>query len=268
MPKKLANGYSEIKAVNCRLSLFDELVFSKQLDKIELIDKSGISKNKNLVYKAAVLLKKAAKNKNLGTKIKLIKKIPIKAGLGGGSADCAATLLALNKLWNLDYSLKKLAKIGGKLGSDVCYCLEDGIAEIGGYGEKVKKNTNNMPEIGGVLVVPEGKKPSTKWAYEKIVDERLGKNLDKYKKMIKAIKEKDKKGIINALYNDFELLMIKYFPVVKKIKDDLKKAGALNSLIAGSGLSVVGFFENKMEAEKANQLLKNKGWQSYLVRTR
>lgn len=267
LPKRFDNGYTEIKAVNCRLSLFDELIFEKQSRKIKLIDKSGIPKEKNLVYKAAKLLKEVVKNEDLGVKIKLIKNIPIKAGLGGGSADCAVTILSLNKLWGLNFSLEKFAKIGGKLGSDIYYCLNKGVGGIGGYGEKIKIIAGKMPEIWGILVVPKEKKPSTKWAYEKIKREKIGKNLDKYFKIVKAIKSKDKKGIIDSLYNDFEGLMIKYFPIVKKIKDDFKKVGALNSLMAGSGLSVVGFFENKKMAEKGKIYLENKYKAIYLVRT-
>ena len=267
LPEKLPNGYSEIKAVNCRLSLADELSFKKQKEVIELIDNSGLQKEENTVYKAAYLLKKEAGSQELGVRIKLKKNIPVKSGLGGGSADAAMTLLTLNRLWNLNFSLKKLSEIGGKLSSDIYYCLYKGIGEIGGYGEKVKIITAKMTEIWGVVVLAEETKPSTKWAYENLDRKKVGWHLYKLDKMIKAIRKKDKKEIIDNLFNDFEDSIIKPYPVIHRIKEDLKGTGALNSLLAGSGLAMVGFFENKLLAEKAKKLLAGKYQQIYLVKT-
>jgi 4-diphosphocytidyl-2-C-methyl-D-erythritol kinase len=267
LPQKLANGYSEIKAVNCRLSLFDELSFEKQKGKIELIDESGVKPEENTVYKAAAFLKKESGKKNLGIRIKLIKNIPVKAGLGGESADAAAALIVLNKLWQLNYSLEKLSAIGGKIGSDIFYCLHEGIGEVGGFGEKVEILPFSLPEIWGVIVLPKETKPSTKWAYENLNRKLVGQNLFKRPKLLQGLKDKNKKEIIANLHNDFELLMAEQFPVIKKIKTDFKKSGALNSLMAGAGLAVVGFFENKNLAEKAIKLLGEKYKKVFIIKT-
>lgn len=307
LPERLANGYSEIKAINCRLSLADELVFEKQKGKIELTminchpelvlepvlnllqespdlkgmpkpfdfthgkqvrhDELGIPFKQNTIYQAAELLKKEAKKTDLGVRIKLVKNIPVKSGLGGESVDGAATLISLNKLWELNFSPDKLAEIGGKIGSDIYYCLDGRIGKIGGYGEKVKIIALKMPEIWGVIVFPEEKKPSTKWAYENLDRKKVGRHLYKLDRMIKAIKKKDKKEIIGNLFNDFEDLIKKHYPVVLEIKEDLKRVGALNSLMAGSGLSVIGFFENKNLAKEAKNLLLNKYQKVFLVKT-
>lgn len=260
LPQERNNGYYQVRFINCELSLADELFFKKIKNKINLIcNKSKIIKKEdNLVYKAAFLLKKLIKDNDLGAEINLKKNIPIKSGLGGGSSDAAATLKGLIKLWGVSISEKQLLEIASQLGKDVFYSLKGGVCEVSGDGTIVNKLKTKIPQISLIIVTPKIQKPSTAWMYKNLKYNDIGRHIYKLNNIKKSIIKKDKKGIIHNLFNDFESLAVKEFPVISIIKKDLVKEGALNTLLAGSGLSVVGFFNSKLDAVTALNKLKMK----------
>lgn len=240
-PEIMKTGKHKVHFINCQINLFDTLNFQKD-------DEYPLDEN-NLINKAAKLLE-------LKAKVKLQKNIPMLGGLGGGSADAAATLRALIKLYKIKISEKKVEELADKIGSDVSYCIKGGLCEITGDGNIVKKLKYKLPKLYLIIIYPKEIKPSTGEMYKCLNNELIGKNIDYIDKLKKAIKDKDKKRIIENLFNDFEPSAIKKFNEVLQIKNDLKKYGALNSILLGSGLGVAGFFETKETRQKSYNSLK------------
>jgi len=260
IPRPLKNSLYPVKFINCQLDLHDDLFFERIKNKIKIIsDNSQLSKTENnLIYKAAVLLKKNVNDPSLGAKIRLEKNIPVKAGLAGGSSDAASTLKGLIKLWQIKITPNQLLKIAGQLGKDVFYCLKGGLCEVLSDGKVVNNLKLTLPKLFLVIIVPDKNKSSTGWMYQNLNKEVIGKNLDKFEKLKKAIIFKNNKEIIDNLFNDFESLAVNEFPLFAKIKDDLVSNGALKTLLAGSGLAVVGFFEEEKKAKTTFNNLKVK----------
>lgn len=243
LPKKLANGLYPVKFINCQINLFDILEIKKEKE-LPLTED-------NLIHKAAEIL-------GVGAEVKLQKNIPMLGGLAGGSSDGAEALKALIKLYKLKVSDTQLNKYADKLGKDVCYCVKGGLCEVGRDGTKIKKLAYKLPKLFLTIVYPKEIKPSTKFMYQSLDAKKIGLNLDKYLKIKNAIKTANKFEIIKNLFNDFEELAINLFPEILKIKNDLKNAGAENSMLLGSGLGVAGFFENKKYRDKSLEILKKK----------
>ena len=270
IPQKMGNGFYPVKFINCELDLFDEIFLKNIKDKIRIIaDNPELPDHvNNSVYKAAFLLKKHLNNQQLGVKIILKKRIPIKAGLAGGSSDGAATLKALIKLWQAKITDNQLFAIINKLGKDVFYSYQGEVCEVSGDGSNISKLNLKMPRIPIIIITPIEKKPSTRFMYKQLNKKEIGKHLDRFDNLKKALAKSDKKKIIEQLHNDFEITILNQFPIIKKIKNDLREAGALNTLVAGSGLSVVGFFKNNIEAQNGFNLLKNNYKNIYYGHTR
>ena len=149
------DGYHDLDMLMQPLALSDELVFeSSRWLSLSVDGAPAPSGEKNLVLRAASLLCDAT-GKQRGARITLVKRIPTRAGLGGGSADCAATLLALNRLWNLKLSMRSLLALGARLGADVPFCLSGGLAHVGGLGEKITA-LPGAPSIPLAMVTPGG----------------------------------------------------------------------------------------------------------------
>jgi 4-diphosphocytidyl-2-C-methyl-D-erythritol kinase len=258
LPNKLENGLYPLKYVICQIDLYDEIFIENIKNKIILTtsDKKLPVDEKNLVYQAAKLLKDEVNNNKLGAKIKIIKKIPVKAGFGGGSSNAASVLLALIKLWGVKITKEQIFKIADQLGKEVYYFLKGGVSEVLYDGSKVNRIVSNMPKIWLVMISPNQKKPSTGYMFESVNPKLIGKNQIKFKKLKKAILKNDVLGIVKNLHNDFELFALKKYPEIIKIKNDLIKNKALSSIMTGAGLYVVGFFDNKVEAKNAyNRLM-------------
>jgi len=252
IPKRLNNNFYPVRFINCQINLFDELTFKSIKNKIE-----GVSED-NLIYKAAILLKKLVKDQNLGAKIYLKKNISVKAGLAGGSADAATTIIGLSKLWKIKLNQSQLNYLADKLGKDVYYCLQGELCQIEGDGSKIIFLDSKLPKFWLVIITPEEKKPSTAWMYNNLDINNIGKNRFKFEKIKEAIISKNKKDIIKNLQNDFESLAVNCCSNIINIKNDLIDNGALNTLLAGSGYSIVGFFDSKNKAVNAYENLKVK----------
>lgn len=160
--KTRTDGYHEIDSIVQSIDLPDFLFFSKN-KQTQITGAIVCPNNQNIILKAQKLLERMV-NKKLPCKIHLVKSIPISAGLGGGSADAAATLTALNLLYNLKFSKNKLAKIGVKIGADIPFFLYGGTCRVGGIGEKVTTTKVKVPNFF-VLFRPH-KRIETKMMYE------------------------------------------------------------------------------------------------------
>ena len=256
---KKETGYYPVRFINCELDLHDDLLIDDKKREITFTcNNKELSNHDNLVYKAAYLLKQEINNPSLGAKIILKKQIPVKAGLGGGSSDAAATIKALLTLWKVNISAVRISKIIQLLGSDVFYSMQGGLCKIDGKGELVRKLTNHLPRLWLVLISPDIFKPSTSWMYGQINIDTIGANLNKYKQLKQAMVNSKKAEIFYSLHNDFEDIIEKQYLTVKKIKKDLSASGSVKELIAGSGLTVVGFYPSKQMALKGLQKLEVK----------
>lgn len=239
---RLANGRHEVKTIYTQIKLFD-LIELEEIEKdfIDFPDK------KNLVYRAAALIKKDCKIRK-GVKINLIKRIPSGSGLGGGSSDAAAVLVGLNQLWRLNLSQRKLITLGKELGSDAAYFLVAGTQQETQGGNKAGKFKHLGKLVAGWLVVCwPGIDISSKAAYQKVEYDKIGKQEVLW-------------------HNDFEIWTFKQYPKIKAIKELMLKTGAAHSLLSGKGSAVWGEFKEKKEAARAYGLLKKKYKTTYLTK--
>lgn len=238
--RKRDDGYHEIKSIMQQIDLADQLSITENksgviitCDNIQVpVDES------NLVYKAWEELSKYAKTK-IGIRVHIKKMIPVAAGLAGGSANCATTLRALNKMWNLGLIEQELMDIGIKIGADVPYCLMGGTALAEGIGERL---TQLKPfKDKAVLIANPGIQISTAYAYSKL---ELGQRKDSITELIECINNNDIHCLSNKMYNVMEDNIIPEYPQIEKIKETMLKNGALGALMSGSGASVFGLYED------------------------
>ncbi len=251
---KRPDGYHELETIMQTLFLYDSMYVTIAPTK-DIVLKSNISflpkDERNLAVKAAAFMQERFDIKK-GVYIELTKRIPISAGLGGGSGNCAAILRSMNLLFQLGLSDKELRDIGICLGSDVPYCLMGGTVLAKGKGEILTK-LKPCPHFYVVLAKPRTG-ISTAFVYNNLNLENIEKHPDT-KAVINAIENEDKLGIAQNLSNVLEPVTMSYKPVVKEIKEFLKENGAMAALMSGSGPTVFGLFEKKEEAERAMFLL-------------
>lgn len=264
--RKREDSYHDLAMVMTSISLSDELFF-QEIDKDVIIIESDAMKHikleDNLIYKAALTLKDRFGIKK-GVKIKVIKNIPEKAGLGGGSADAAATLRGLNNLFNLNLSLDDLAKIAIEIGSDVPFCIYNKTAKVTGKGEVIEFIAD-VPYLSLILVFPPFK-ASTKDVFNSF--KIHGRNKGKIDSLIEAIKSRELDDICDNIFNDLEYSY--FYKEIAKIKSGLIASGAKTAFMTGSGSTVVGVCINEKDAKNVlNKFLNhNKSMQGVLVQTR
>ena len=209
----------------------------------------------NLIYKAARLIMDEA-GIDRGLDIRLKKNIPIAAGMAGGSSDAAATLVALNKMFGIDFDIAKLKEMGVKIGADVPYCIEGGTQLSEGIGEKLTR-LKDAPQCFVVVAKPYIG-VSTKYVYENLHVETI-KTHPNIDAMLKGIDAGDLIEISSHMENILENVTEKKYPVIAMLKSKLKSMGALNSLMSGSGPTVFALFDDKDKADKACEAVLDTG---------
>lgn len=251
------DGYHLLSTIMQSVSLHDTLSFEKCENEgifITCDDDTIPTDGKNIVYKAAAKLFDSSEKKiSNGVKIHLEKKIPHGAGLGGGSADAAATLIALNKLYDLGFSKKELLKIGVRVGADVPFCLNGGTILCEGIGEKL---TPLIPLINfhAIIIKSEALSP-TETAYKRFDSMHISTNF-KQDKLLDSIAQGSIKKLSKNMFNVLEFITPR--EVIDEAKNALLDYGALGSMMTGSGSAVFGLFKRKSAAEKAYKELKEK----------
>ncbi|MCR4617455.1 MAG: 4-(cytidine 5'-diphospho)-2-C-methyl-D-erythritol kinase [Lachnospiraceae bacterium] len=261
---KLENGYHEVCMIMQTIGLCDELSFdvyniSPGEERIHLscfFEDGGEAPTENvkdnLVYKAAMLMLPYMPA-DKGVDIKVVKHIPMAAGMAGGSTDAAAALKGINELFRLGLTDGKLCELGVKIGADVPYCIMGGTMVAEGIGEKLSP-IKSAAGINLVIAKPE-EGVSTKYVYEAL-DALDNPAHPDVKGMIRAIEDSSVEGIASKLGNILEEVTIPVCPKVKKIKDILLENGALGALMSGSGPTVFGIFETKEKAVIAADILR------------
>ena len=267
------DGYHDISSVMQSVSLFDDIVISKTNSPgVKLITNSDRVPHdeKNLAYRVANDLLNRYKTKT-GVVIKIFKRIPVGAGLAGGSTDCAATLKGILKLFKLYIPKDDIYKICERYGADVPFCYEGGTVLATGIGNVLRRITPH-PKTIIVLAKPDFS-ISTKYVYEKIeLANKNNKNNYHHvdlNKMIEALKHGDRKSIASKLYNVFEKIVAEQHPVIIDIKNMLLENGALGASMTGTGSAVFGYFDNYSHAKRAYLSLKKNfiRIETYLVKT-
>lgn len=227
-------GFHEVEMIMTMIDLVDRIsIEEREDDKIVIETTSSIipTDERNIVYKVAKLLKdEFAISK--GIHIFLEKKIPIAAGLGGGSSDAAATLRGLNKIWQLNLTTEQLEDYGAKIGSDVPFCVSGGTAIARGRGELIEQ-IESMP-AGWILLAKPAISVSTRLIYSSL-DYRNIKERPETERMIGAIKSKDLGAVSSLLYNVLQPVTFSLYPEVLELADQMRDYGVENLVMSGSG---------------------------------
>lgn len=249
------DGFHEVAMVMQAVGLADTLTLEKrEAPGIGLvIDVPWLRANeKNLAYRAAKLMQEEYHLPG-GVAIHLTKRIPMAAGLAGGSADAAAVLRGMDALYELGAGDEKLCELGARLGSDIPFTLMGGTMLATGRGE-VLRRLPDFPETYVVLAKPHVS-VSTAWAYG-AYDAHPAERHPDNDAMIRAIEAGDRRKAASFLCNVLESATIKRYEVISKLKEMMKEAGALASLMSGSGPTVFGFAETREQAEKVAEAVR------------
>ncbi len=262
--RRREDGYHEVKMIMQNLDIYDELTFSVYENgtqpsnrKITITtNKEGIpTDSSNLIYKAVELMFDEY-GIEAEIDIHLTKNIPVEAGMAGGSTDCAATLHAINELFNLGADTKKLMELGVKLGADVPYCVMAKTALSEGIGE-VLTPVEPLKDCY-VLVVKPPISVSTKMVYTNLNANELEKHPD-VDGMIEALKISDLSGVASRMENVLETVTVHMHPEIETIKKAMKEKGALNAIMSGSGPTVFGIFDDEEVAKMAAEHIRSLG---------
>lgn len=262
--RKREDGYHLVKMIMQNLDIYDELTFTVYDEdcispkrRITITtNKDGIpTDGRNLIYKAIELMFDEY-GIDASIEVKLTKNIPVEAGMAGGSTDCAATLHAVNELFDLGADTEKLMELGVRLGADVPYCVMARTALSEGIGEIL---TPIAPlKDCYVLVVKPPISVSTKMVYTNLKANELERHPD-VDGMIDALSGGNLLGVASRMENVLETVTVNMHPEIERIKDVMKEKGALNAIMSGSGPTVFGLYEDKDVAELAAEYIRKLG---------
>jgi len=274
--RKRHDGYHDIRTIFERINLCDKIILKSLPDK-----KIKLSSNlpslpvgsSNLAYRSAKLLQETF-DINKGVEIKIIKRIPVGAGLGGGSSNAACVLMGLNKLWRLNLNQNKLAQLAKKIGSDVPFFIYD-CQFAGGLsrGDRIEPlRASPRLRLWHILVVPKFK-VSTPVIYKKwdkmAKTFKLTRQGEGVKIFTLALRKNNPSLLGEALFNSLEQVTTKLYPQVLRIKEKLSQIGLKSILMSGSGPAVFGIVSSRKEALTfCRQLKANRLIEVFVTRTR
>ena len=266
--RKREDGYHDIETVFHRVNVYDEITITPSNSVSFTCDQPDLpTDERNLCVRSARLLRHYAPG-NPGAEIRLVKRIPVGAGLGGGSSDAAATLLGLKRFWNLNLTQEELFSIALELGSDVPYFLRDGSSYATGRGELLEYFPLNLP-YWIVLVTPDIS-ISTAWAYANFetsggrdrtirISKRVVSKVEPFEFSLRELIGKyigDPVELQRLLHNDFESIIFPSYKTIEEIKQSMLGGGAIFAQLSGSGSSVYGFYSGEPEALSAVERFK------------
>lgn len=246
--RKRPDGYHDLETVFHPIDLFDELVLTRTAEELSIVTRhtSLPPDESNLCLRAARLLRDAA-GVHGGVHIELQKRIPLGAGLGGGSSDAAAVLRHLNTLWNLHLPRQQLRELALQLGSDVPFFLLGRSAHATGRGDILHPLDLALPYW--IVVATPPVHVSTAWAYAHCTPRNQDASTEDTLKQLTALSDPAVAG--EALVNDFEPHVMQVFPGIRSIKKHFLERGAAAALMSGSGSSVFGLFAEESRARAA-----------------
>ena len=270
--RRRPDGYHEVKMIMQTVGIYDILTFQRKercegipqiTIKLEQEDVLGTAPLKedipcdesNLIYKAAALIMKTY-NIQESVEITLWKNIPVAAGMAGGSTEAAAVFHGLNEMFALSMNFETMKELGVLIGADVPYCIMGGTALSEGIGEILTPLP--APPPAHLLIAKPDIHVSTKFVYENLHADRLQFHPD-IDGMMEALKAGNLVGIAQRMENVLETVTVREYPVIRQIKEEMKRNGALNALMSGSGPTVFGIYEDGETAKKAYEAVKAQG---------
>lgn len=268
---KLENGYHLLRSVMQQIDLYDTIELSSRSEPAEYksthdapaedglqitltSDSDAVPLDQgNLAFKAAKLLMEHDGIRE-DVHIHIIKRIPVAAGLAGGSTDAAAVFMGMNELFGLGHSKEELRELGVKLGADVPFCIMGGTALAEGIGEKLTR-IETAPEMYLVIAKP-SIGVSTKYVYENLRLEQVAH--PDTEQILAAMQRKDLAAVTGFLGNVLESVTIEQYPLIRELKEAMLETGAAGSLMSGSGPTVFGVFDTMEKAADAEKQLRRK----------
>ncbi len=261
---KRPDGFHELETYFLQIDLADRLFFEKsELGGLQLTcNRADLPLDvANLSWRAYELLCAAA-HRRVGVRLHLEKNIPVGAGLGGGSSDAAVTLMALNRLYDLNISDARLHLLATQLGSDVPFFLTGGLCLGSGRGEIITP----LPELPNweILLITPAVVVSTAWAYQ-----NYKMSLTNRQKITKLpsldFVQLQEHQLAEVCQNDLEAVVFEKYPELAELKSKLQQAGAVVASMTGSGSALFGLFRTRQEAQRGQQLV-NRDQQAFLAR--
>lgn len=268
--RKREDGYHDLDMIMQTVGVYDDVIILRedgtQTYEIEVSTDADILPNDkgNLAFMAAKVLMEAYDIKSK-VKIHINKRIPIAGGMAGGSADCAAVLRGVNKLFQLGLTDEQLQEYGVKLGADVPYCIVGGTKRAQGIGE-ILTDLPTPPKCYVIIAKPDAF-VSTKFVYSHIRPAQIENHPD-IDGIIESIKAGDLYGMCEKIANVMEDVTIPEYPIIQKVKDILKSNGAVNALMSGSGPTVFGIYDDEEKAKQSMDALSGKEFVSQLYLTK
>ena len=251
---KREDGYHEVRMLMQTIQMYDLLDIRKKSSPGITLTTNLLyvpSDERNLVYKAAKLLMDEFDIQE-GISMKLTKSIPVAAGMAGGSSDAAATMIGMNRLFNLGLTVKEMMKRAVAIGADVPYCLLRGTALAEGIGEQLRP----LPPCPNcyVLIGKPAISVSTKMVYEKLDSAQIEHHPD-IDRILEGLQWHNLNKISEYMGNVLEKVTIAQYPIIEEIKNHMKEHGAVNAMMSGSGPSVFGIFDTERQAQTACKAL-------------
>ena len=257
-----SDGFHELETVMHPIRIYDELTFERVVEGIELScsEPSLPTGGSNLVYRAAALFLQTAQIKE-GVRIRLEKRIPLAAGLGGGSGNAATTLLGLNELFGSPLASEQLAALAASLGSDVPFFLQDRPALATGRGEKIQ-SLDFFPALhsAAFLLVHPGFGIASAWAYQQLqrfpaaVNGRAGRACN----LVSLLQTEDLRTAGSQFYNSLEFPALEKYPLLAVFQEFFRNNGADATLMSGSGSTTFALLESGPAAETLLEKFKTK----------
>lgn len=263
---KREDRYHELEMVMASVDLADHLTFTPLTEnRIEVYTNRAFLPvdNRNHVYQAARLIKERFQILT-GLRIEIDKKIPVAAGLGGGSTDAAATLRALNGMWKLGLDEQQLIELGIEIGTDVPYSIVGGTAFVSGRGEKVRR-LEPMPPCWVVLAKPR-LSVSTRTVFRALEMEG-GDSPPRSRIVEQAIEAGDYRLLMENMGNDLERVTFQRHPQLKQLKERMLRYGMDGATMSGSGPTIIGFSRNYSRAKRVYNSLRGFCEEVYIART-
>lgn len=258
---KRPDNYHNLKSIFQKINLYDELYVDK-IDENEcriFTNIEELNNKDNIVYKAYIKIKE--KHPQItGVKVDLKKKIPMQAGLAGGSTDCASFILCMNKIFNLEMSKDEIEELGKSLGADVVPCFYNKALLAEGIGEIITPIDTTFKYY--IVIIKPPTSCSTKDMFIKLDSREKIEQKNNSEEIKQALQQNNMELLSNSLYNVFEEV-IDSREIMQNIKKTLKQNGASGTLLTGSGSCVYGIFNSKETAKNAYNNLKNK-YETYI----
>jgi len=260
---KRPDGYHDVCMVMQTIALHDVVSVEKAESGIEVMCNNPVipSGNGNIAYRAAqIMIEKYGIDS--GIKINIDKRIPVAAGLAGGSSDAAAVLKGINALFSLGLEQHELLDVGKCIGADVPFCIKGGTVLAEGIGE-ILTDLTPLSEVSIVLVTPKIN-VSTAWVYKSLDLDVIQSRPDTYA-IINAIEKRDIDMLAKNMINVLETVTVPRYGIIEEIKTRLVDLGAAGSVMSGSGPSVFGVFSDAQKAKNAYGEMKDDRWDCFLT---